>query len=114
MEAKKTKFEMIEKTIQSLWQKEFNPRGKKGPDMINISKDECAEHYCQRLIFCDKYKPTLKTKISDYTESDYIIIKYLDKLRMCIIDDIKETPGLFYLVNKLYLQKQRLISEANK
>jgi tRNA A22 N-methylase len=96
------KYEIIHKCIQSLWQKEFNSEGIVGPNIVTMSKKECAEHYYQRLIFCDKYKPKLKTKSSDYTESEFIRIQYMDRLKMCIIDDIKKIPGLFDLINKLY------------
>tara|TARA_R110000823_G_scaffold139690_5_gene269714 strand:+ start:41 stop:352 length:312 start_codon:yes stop_codon:yes gene_type:complete len=102
MDSKKQKYEIIHKCIQSLWQKEFNPERIQGPNIVTMSKKECAEHYYQQLNFCDKYKPQLKTKFSDYTESEYIRIQYMDNLRMCIIEDIKKTPGLFDLVNKLY------------
>tara|TARA_R110001606_G_scaffold9721_1_gene41727 strand:+ start:27 stop:335 length:309 start_codon:yes stop_codon:yes gene_type:complete len=92
----------IYKCVESLWQKEFNPEGTEGHNMVTQSKEKWAEHYCHRLNFCDKYKPKLKT---NYTESEIIRIRIMDFIRMSIIEDIKKHPGLFELVNKYYSQK---------
>ena len=63
----------IYKCVESLWQKEFNPEGTEAPNVVTQSNEEWAQHFCQRLNFCDKYKPKLKT---NYTESEISLFLY--------------------------------------
>jgi ATP-dependent phosphoenolpyruvate carboxykinase len=96
-------YHTIHTIIQELWQREFNPNGIIGPNPEKITKREMVEHFCKQLHFCDKYKPKPKEKTSDYTESEFTRIYYMDRLRMCIINDIEKIPGALDLVNKYYV-----------